>query len=160
MAKFTKSQKLSEEKEKAILVILCHVITRLKKMDQVAEFLSNLLTPAETRMIAKRLAVANMLIENHKYKAIAKELNVGEATVARMSEWINNSEKGFLESYRISRSFKPNIGTPKKWHELTDFEKLMEMLGSYNAGPRSYNQKQKAAHLKTKQTIHKLKRKK
>ena len=109
----------------SLILTLCFAISKTKKISKAANLLADLLTPAELRMISKRLAVASMLIKGHSYQEIKELLHVGYSTVARISTWLQDSGDGFIEAHETCKSFDPTITTLKKWDEMDNYEKLV-----------------------------------
>lgn len=65
-----------------------NLITLLENKDQVANFLKDLLTHTEMKMLAKRIQIAKMLLEGHDYRAIRGYVKVSDATIATISNKI------------------------------------------------------------------------
>lgn len=61
-------------------------ITKLRTTNEVAEFFSDLFTPAEARTFVSRWKAAMMLFQKIPYLDIQKETGLSSATVARVSQ--------------------------------------------------------------------------
>ena len=119
------SSKLTPEKRKELIIGLCRALTVLRSSEEVAESLTDLLTPKEIETIAKRLQIAEYLLENKDYEAIRKDLKVGYSTIARVNTWVNLSNQGFrimLTRRKVSPSPKSlseeEIYDPYSWHNI------------------------------------------
>ena len=66
-------------------------ISKVKSKSEVQSFLSDLLSPVERTMIAKRLAIAALLLRGHGYENIKDLLKVSGATIAKVSAVINTN---------------------------------------------------------------------
>lgn len=89
------SSKLTKTRRKKLIVNLCQSLASLKTPHEVAEALSDLLTPKEFETIGKRLQIAEYLLEGKEYSVIRGELKVGFSTIARVNTWLNISGIGF-----------------------------------------------------------------
>lgn len=95
MAKFSRIPKLSKKERQELLIALCEALSSIKKNEEAAQFLSDLLSPQELEMLAKRLAIAKLLIENKTYDSIRNILKVSHNTIARVNAWLTLSGSGF-----------------------------------------------------------------
>lgn len=95
MAKYSRIQKLTKQEKQRLLIALCQAITSVKNTQEAAKLLTDLLSPAEIEMIAKRLEIAKLLIEGKNYEAIRREIKVGFSTIARVNTWLNLAGDGF-----------------------------------------------------------------
>lgn len=95
MAKFARIPKLNKKQRQELMLALCHAITQMKKPEEAAKLLTDLLSPQETEMIAKRLEIAKLLIQGKTYDEIRERLKSGYATIARVNTWLNISGEGF-----------------------------------------------------------------
>lgn len=89
------SSKLTPEKRKGLILNLCLSLTVLNSPKEVADALTDLLTPKEIETIGKRLMIAESLIKGDDYSTIRSELKVGFSTIARVNTWLNLSGDGF-----------------------------------------------------------------
>ncbi len=58
----------------------------------------DLLSFQEAEMIAKRLKIAQMLLEGNTYEEIRKKVKASYGTIARIQEWLKVSGDGFREA--------------------------------------------------------------
>ena len=89
------SSKLSTSERKRLILDLCRSLSVLSSSEEVAEALSDLLTPKEIETIAKRLKIAEYLSLGKQYNFIRDELKVGYSTISRINTWLNLSGEGF-----------------------------------------------------------------
>ncbi len=89
------SSKLTATKRKELVVNLCRALSVLKSPEEVAQALTDLLTPKEVETIAKRLQIAEYLVNGDDYLSIRTKLKVGLSTIARVNTWLNLSGEGF-----------------------------------------------------------------
>lgn len=67
------------------------VVSDFKDIQEVKEFLKDLLTEAELTAIAKRLAIAKQLQDGKSYDSIRHELKVSSATIATIQDRLNSN---------------------------------------------------------------------
>lgn len=87
---------LSAKIQEKITHIFLETIVRLKNKNQAERLLSDLLTPTEKIMLAKRLSIAYLLEKEIDYRTISQTLKVSLTTIARIS----NTRKVSGEEYR------------------------------------------------------------
>lgn len=124
MAKFSRIPKLSKKERQELLVALCEALATVRKRDEAAQFLTDLLSPQELEMLSKRLAIAKHLIDGKTYDYIRGMLKVSHNTIARVNAWLTLSGSGFrLVIKRTKNSFKKDSNKefeekydPYSWH--------------------------------------------
>jgi len=77
------------------MIYLCEALASLKNSKEAAKLLSDLLSPQECQMIAKRLRIAKLLVEGKSYEDIKTALRVSYSTIARVNTWLNLSGEGY-----------------------------------------------------------------
>ncbi len=74
---------------------LCQAIALTADKREAAELLTDLLGKQELEMIAKRLRIAELLLENLTYEDIKTELKVSFGTIARVQTWLQSAGEGY-----------------------------------------------------------------
>jgi TrpR family transcriptional regulator, trp operon repressor len=74
---------------------LSGVLAKITKPSLAKEFLEDLLSPREFNDIAKRLQIVKQLAQGVSQRAIARDLNIGIATVTRGSIELQDKKGGF-----------------------------------------------------------------
>lgn len=70
------------------------LITLLEDKEHVKNFLKDLLTHTEMKMLAKRIQVAKMLLEGYDYRAIRNYVKVTDVTIAKISNVLEIGSNG------------------------------------------------------------------
>ncbi|MBF8249592.1 MAG: TrpR-like protein YerC/YecD [Candidatus Levybacteria bacterium] len=78
-----------------IFEIFLITITQLKDKTEADQFISDLLTPTEKIMIAKRLAIAFLLEKKYDYRSIQKLLRVSTGTITAVNLARNLGSNGY-----------------------------------------------------------------
>ncbi len=134
MAKFPKRQKTSKVYTQEMIVDLCTAIADTKNATEAAELLTDLLGKQEMEMLARRLRIAGLLLENYTYEDISGELKVSPTTVSRVVTWLNTSGDGYrniLERIKKKRSVRQENEKPftmkgiKRKHSMYYWPQLM-----------------------------------
>jgi len=95
MAKFPRIPKLSKAEQERLLAEFCQALVVIKKPQEAAEFIKDLLGDQEMEMLAKRLKIAKLLLEGENYSEICQELKVSNGTIARVNLWLKMSGEGY-----------------------------------------------------------------
>lgn len=76
---------------------------KLKSEREVANFLRDLMTPAEIEEFANRLAIASLLLKGQPYLKIAKSVHVSTTTVSRVAHWLFHGCGGYWKILQSSK---------------------------------------------------------
>lgn len=117
------SSKLTAHKRKELIFNLCRAFVTLQSPKEVADALTDLFMPKEVETIAKRLRIAEMLVEGKNYTAIRAELSVGYSTIARVNTWLNLSGEGFKIMLKRKKKSPKDVQfeeryDPFSWHNI------------------------------------------
>lgn len=74
---------------------LCEALRSLKSAGELKAFLSDLLTPAETRAVSERWGVVLRLDRGLPYRKIYEETGVSTATVTRVARCLSAGAGGY-----------------------------------------------------------------
>lgn len=105
--------KISSREREELLKEFCEAISVLKNSQEIMDFVTDLLTKQETIMLAKRIKIAKLLIEGKNYRDIESSLKVGNATIARVNQWLLESGEGFRIIAKRTKKEKPK--PPSSW---------------------------------------------
>ncbi len=93
---------ISKEERFQIIGEFFDVIAELKGKQDIIDFFIGLLTPSESLMLARRIQIAKLIIEDKNYEEIRLELGVGLRTIQSVHTWLNKKEgayKKIIERY-------------------------------------------------------------
>jgi len=123
VAKFSRISKLSKLKRQELIITFCKALTSLKNDREAAKLLTDLLSPQELEMVAKRLEIARLLIEGQNYESIKSLLKVSPVTIARVNTWLNISGDGFkiavsrtTDKKKIYKHTDEELYDPNSWY--------------------------------------------
>lgn len=89
---------ISKNVEKRMYEIFHNVISSLKHSSDIEEFISDLLSPIEKIMLAKRLSIAVLLEKGYSYEDISKILRVTPPTIATVSITLRYRGNGYKKA--------------------------------------------------------------
>lgn len=83
---------------------LVQVVTSIDDVETMRRFLRDVLTEKEIREISARLQAARMLTEGFTYLEIVEKTKLSSRTVARISAWLQNGQKGYQAAIAILKN--------------------------------------------------------
>ncbi|HLB34923.1 MAG TPA: Trp family transcriptional regulator [Chthoniobacterales bacterium] len=122
MAQISKKY-LSEDIQNKISGTLMEAVSQVKGRQDTQLFLNDLLTPTERVVLAKRLAIAVLLIKGWGYLAIQNFLKVSSDTVGKVSQIVKNN-RGYRRI--VERMLRTEAGR-QFWQDVI---KLVHRLGT------------------------------
>lgn len=73
-----------------------NAVTLLESKEETKTFLKDLLTHTETKMFAKRIQIAKMLVQGYDYRTIKNYVKVTNSTIASVNNLLNTGGKGLV----------------------------------------------------------------
>ena len=90
---------MSQKIEKKVYEAFINSIKNTKSSNDVIDFLNDLLSPTERAMLAKRVSIAFMLLEEkYSYEDIIKTLKVSDGTVSKVNSILVLQGSGFRKT--------------------------------------------------------------
>jgi len=86
--------------EKKIRRAFVKALVGIDSEREMASYVFDLFTPTERVMLAKRLAIAALLIEGLSYREIAERLKVSTSTIGRVNLWLQTAGDGYRLAIR------------------------------------------------------------
>lgn len=86
---------ITKKEREELIFRFCQTLTQIKTSEEAASFITDLLSSAETEMLAKRIKIAEFLLEGESYDEIKKKLKASGGTIARVSEWLRVYGQGY-----------------------------------------------------------------
>lgn len=113
MARYQIKNKLSKREQGELFIKLAKSVALLRNPQEVAEFLKDLLSEDEVLMLARRLQIAELLIDGLTYQEISSRLKVGAGTIARIQTWLELYGDGY-------RTVVKRVGRQKDQEQKAD----------------------------------------
>ena len=87
--------KLKKQEQTELFIRLAKALASLHNTEEIAHFIKDLLTEAEVLMLARRLQIAELLLEGLTFDQIQKELKAGPNTIAKIQAWLEVHGEGY-----------------------------------------------------------------
>lgn len=94
MAK-VKSHEINSKERYKIIGNFFDIIANLKSKKEVVDFFVGLLTPSENLMVARRIQIAQLLIEGEGYETIKNKLKVSFQTITKTERWLHSEDEDY-----------------------------------------------------------------
>lgn len=127
--------------EEQMFELFSGTVLGMKDKNELEDFLSDLLSPIEKMMLAKRLSIALMLEKEYTYPVIGKTLRVTPTTIASVSMQLRYAGKGYkkiVERILADESFEDFWSTVEDVVESTIVTKKAK-----DAKPKSNTKRRK-----------------
>lgn len=86
---------IPKETERKIRRAFTKALISIKSEGEMERYIFDLLTPTERIMLAKRLAIAALLIGGLPYHQISERLKVSTSTIGRVNSWLKTAGDGY-----------------------------------------------------------------
>ncbi len=90
---------LNPQVEQRIYFVLFNTLAKTIKPEEVQVLLEDLITPVERVILAKRLAIAILLLKGWSYDSIKQTLRVTPTTVSKVNWWLRYRGNGFKKAF-------------------------------------------------------------
>ncbi|MCL5010842.1 MAG: YerC/YecD family TrpR-related protein [Patescibacteria group bacterium] len=121
--------RLSLPAQKELLGDFAQALLSLKTEDDAIKFLVDLLTKEEVIKLAKRIKIAQFILEGREYRAIEQALRVSHSTIAKVAYWLREGGDGFKVALKNAK---------KHGGQLTKSEMFDSALMTWKKFKRKY----------------------
>lgn len=107
-----KISSINKDDRYKLLDELYDMISVLDSREEVKNFFRDLLTPSESLMLARRIAIAKMLLNGSTYDEVKGKLNVGYDNIKSVYRWLYDGFGGYnlaLEKVAKRKKKEKNI---------------------------------------------------
>lgn len=91
---------LTPENQGKVLSEFYKAATLIESYEEAKTFFKDLLPLKETAMLARRLQIARMLIEEYTYDEIKTSLKIGSSTISKIQNWLEAGGTGYRNVIR------------------------------------------------------------
>jgi len=118
MGKFSNHNKLSKKEQQELFINFSFALSSVKDPVEAANLIKDLLSEQEAIMLARRLQIADLLIQGLKYREIKKIMKVTDPTIARVQTWLRLYGEGYRTIVERTSKKQKNISGAGGWREL------------------------------------------
>jgi len=126
-----RSKKMTRRESEELFYKLSVVIAETDKVDDAARLLRDLLSVTEVEMIAKRIKIAEMLLDKATYKEINEVLKTSSSTILKVQEWLNTSGSGYRKIIKKTKGRNLRNDTPLSTYDSSAWADLKRQLPAY-----------------------------
>lgn len=112
MAKFD-FRTLTPKARVTLISELVETLLTIRDADGMRQFLQRLLTDSEIFMLARRLRIAEKLIEGKSYAKIRQDLGVGISTIQSVDNWLEEAVRNYHD-LRAEKRFQELIDKKRR----------------------------------------------
>lgn len=94
MAK-VKPANISIEERRRVIGNFFDLISNLRTKQEIIDLFVGLLTPSESLMLARRLQIANHIIDGDTFDEIRRKVGVGFGTIAKVERWLYKRDEAY-----------------------------------------------------------------
>lgn len=118
--KFSNIRKLSKGEQEELFIRFAKCLASLKSSIEAGNFIRDLFSEQEVLILARRLQIADLLIQNFTYEQIRSVMNVGPNTIAKVQLWLNMHGEGFKVVLERNKNKVSDSGSPasQTWRAL------------------------------------------
>ncbi|KKU48884.1 MAG: TrpR family protein YerC/YecD [Parcubacteria group bacterium GW2011_GWA2_46_9] len=88
-------QHLNDQERIHLLDLLWTSVSELSSRDEVRAFFKDLLSESEAIMLARRIKIAQLLLQGKSYEYICKTLHTSDSTIATVHNWLSGGFHGY-----------------------------------------------------------------
>src|SRR5664279_2574686 len=88
---------------------LAEVFASIDSLQEMQDFLRDIMTANEITEISSRLEAARMLTAGNKYTEIVAKTKLSSRTIARISDWLQNGCNGYQAALRTMNAHHGHI---------------------------------------------------
>jgi len=126
-----RSKKMTRRESEELFYKLSVVIAETDKVDDAARLLRDLLSVTEVEMIAKRIKIAEMLLDKATYKEINEVLKTSSSTILKVQEWLNTSGSGYRKIIKKTKGRNLRNDIPLSTYDSSAWADLKRQLPAY-----------------------------
>ncbi len=126
---------ISDDERRKIIGDFFDIVTNLKTKKETIGFMIGLLSPSEILMLARRIQIAQMLLEGKNYREICDEISVSQSTVASVARWIYDENNELFKKQIYSHQCKIGKNKTKEYYDsiLSPYEQLNALRDMINS---------------------------
>ncbi len=93
------SKKIPKNEKQELLNEFWSLVVLLKTREEIENFFRDLLSESETIMLARRIRVAKMLLQEKSYEDISKGMQMSHITIANVHKWLQGRNEDYTQIF-------------------------------------------------------------
>lgn len=111
----SKPQMMPLKERNKLLGELWTTLSLFESVDEIKNFLKDLLSETEAVMLARRLKIARLIYAGWSYERIEKEMRTAPATIASVHSWLDGGFGGYISAIvKLKRELRRQAGLHEK----------------------------------------------
>jgi uncharacterized protein YerC len=102
-----KPHEIDKKEKYEIIGNFFEIISNLKSKKEVIDFFVGLLTSSESLMMARRIQIAQMILDDEEYEAIRRALKVSNQTITKTDQWLHGEDDKYNRWLAMQLRKKP-----------------------------------------------------
>jgi TrpR-related protein YerC/YecD len=95
MAKYLYPSSLPKQEQERLLSEFAIALSEISNPAESLNLIKDMLSKQEAEMLAKRLKIAELILDGYTYKEITEALKVSQGTISRVAEWLKYGGEGY-----------------------------------------------------------------
>ena len=110
---------MNKQEQLGLFSKLAQSLSLLNNPEEAANLLRDLLSESEVFMLARRLQIAELLLDGQTYEQIRESMKVGQSTIAKVQTWLSLYGEGYRTiAKRIAKKKENSDNTPKEISQI------------------------------------------
>jgi len=111
---------VDQNERRKMLLDFFLMVSDIKTKKEAENFFKDLLTPSESLMITRRIAIAKMLLGGWNFEVISAKMKTGTNTINSVNRWLFSGFGGYLNEIKKAKNKKDlSENYPKsEWEKL------------------------------------------
>jgi len=89
------------------------LVSEMRTKKELVGFFVGLLSPSETIMLARRIQIAELILEGKKYSEISSIMKVSESTIASVARWLDVENSQFRKQIKHHQKMQKKKGVKR-----------------------------------------------
>lgn len=129
MAKYRYPSHLSKEEQERLLYEFALALSEVNSPTEGLNLIKDLLSAQEAEMLAKRLKIAELILDGLTYEAITEELKTSQGTISRVAEWLKYGGEGYRKIVsRLKKKRGSQKEPPDQWSEWNQLKRRYPLM--------------------------------
>lgn len=112
-----KSHEIDSRERYKIVGEFYEIVSNLKNKKEVIDFYAGLFTSSESLMMARRIQIAQMLLEGKSYEEIRAKVKASNQTITKTDRWLHSGNTDYDKWIKSHIASKSKSGNERKYYK-------------------------------------------